>query len=404
MLPPKLECLHFKSSIRILAGALPDGLKTLIVEGTFHALLQDLPTVLPTSLEYLKLQICFSVRDLLIPTFPTGLKHLDIYIYDCHDLDGLLPSQLTTLVLRSDDFPTVDYPLTFPASLRRLEIYCDGLALYPRFLPASLEYLTLSSITNDTIDASLLPSTLLELDIKHTSSSNFTFARNALPASLQVLGLPSSFTSSITTLADDFVSLPNLRKLLFTSLQLSNDVSASTLPASVKSLSISIVYDPNVHASLSELSIDNLELFIQNERDITTKFNGNILPRMLKKLCLWIQYMEILPRTLPESLEELLIEYYTEPFHAGVLPSNLKVLHLPGDYEHLLQHLPVGLQHLYICSGEYIVPCGYFRILCAQNFDRVPRIDPAAVPANLEVHMVESENRSFRVSDLFPAH
>jgi hypothetical protein len=161
----------------------------------------------------------------LIPRFPTGLKSLKISINDSHDLDGLLPPELTTLVVRSPCAPTLNHPLTFPRSLRHLELHCQKnihsahfvpLLLFPGFLPESLEYLRLSSIANETIDTGLLPSKLVKLDIIGPLTPNFKLARNALPSSLQLLRLSFKFTPSITTLSDEVsYSLSSLRELYF---------------------------------------------------------------------------------------------------------------------------------------------------------------------------------------------
>jgi hypothetical protein len=73
-----------------------------------------------------------------------------------------------------------------------------------------------------------------------------------------------------------------------------------------------------------------MEIVIKYEqaKPPTKEFNGNFLPRTLKRLHL--NGLDIVPGTLPESLEELFLHHYhhSESLRPGTLPSNLKILHL----------------------------------------------------------------------------
>ncbi|KYR01721.1 hypothetical protein DLAC_01731 [Tieghemostelium lacteum] len=314
VLPKTLKNLTCLDSPQFEIGALHNGLESLTLGYTYDHLLDSR---IPPSLTNLSLPIVW-VR--WSPEFcgllPKGLKSLKMDIQKLVPIQMqieslLLPSTLTSLILRNFDSPIV--PGMFPDTIETLELHGFNYPLSEGMLPQSITTLHLLNY-NHPLKPGHLPGNLKKLIFGFFNS---VIEPKSLPTTLEYLmNYSTSFNHSIPT-----NELPNLNYLHMESLKFKSAF-ISNLPPKLKT------------AYFGSLSITSIGPITLNNGIVTLILrNGNI---NIKQKNLFP--ISLLHLTLPSDFNNIIEE--------GDLPPNLQTLEFGNHFQSLIKHLPQSLKIL----------------------------------------------------------
>lgn len=242
----ELDILFNKCPYIVQKGVLPQGLKTLEIQGNVPVLDEDV--VLPSGLVRLFLsspdvfhKLPCGLRSVVLKFYSTEMANFDMSVLPSHlsrlqflgDFDrlimpGMLPAHLETLEFWGNlRFPIE--PNSLPPTLKHMELSWDyNQLLVPRSLPPNLHSLILSAKFNYSIDG-ILPSSLQRLELG--GEFNQPIKRGTLPFGLKVLRLGSRFNCLL-----EIGALPNGLEVLIFFDGYSHPIPPALLPSSLTCL------------------------------------------------------------------------------------------------------------------------------------------------------------------------
>ncbi|MBO9698615.1 MAG: T9SS type A sorting domain-containing protein [Sporocytophaga sp.] len=243
----KLENLSVRwNYVKILPDTFPATLKKIdLYSNSISVNAPGALKHLPAGLESLSLGNQSEVETVtVIPTLPSNLKYLELTASNIAALPDSLPSNLTTLWLRSNKIQSTNAALA-NSQVKTLDLSYNKLTDIT--LPSSITNLYLNNNALENIQVNTSIDSLKEFNVSNNKLTNLP----ALPSSLNYLNAENNLISNLGTLPSGLENL-SISKNKLTSLP--------TLPVGLKNLSVSknlLTSVPSIPSTLEYLYLDS---------------------------------------------------------------------------------------------------------------------------------------------------